>query len=229
MSNCVLDHGRDPTGQPRHATATTGLLCDRHRGRLDDHTTEIGLLIVDSMRIRDGGAPRESSPKTRHLRSADPAAPADLWIMSLYDSRTKANRIAGTDTDPKGDQSEPITNVTATIAELVERVAEERRLTDLPASVLAQLSLLARHHDWIAGQDWVDEYTTQLAELRRGLRAAVRDQPVKTIGTCDLPTDTGVCGGPLLVENGSSVVRCGGCREQWVTPVEQARLSVRLR
>jgi hypothetical protein len=116
-----------------------------------------------------------------------------------------------------------------TVASWTLCVAEERPLSgDLPRSVLAQLALLARHGDWIAAQMWVDDLLGELAEVRKALRSAVHDRTHTRLGTCDLPAESGPCGGALLVENGSSVIRCGRCRSEWATAQEQARLRVRL-
>jgi hypothetical protein len=100
---------------------------------------------------------------------------------------------------------------------------------DLPRSVLAQLDLIKRHGDWCAAQSWVDDLLRELREVRQGLRSVLNDRTHTRIGTCDLPTeDERPCGGALLVENGSSVIRCGRCKAEWATAQEQARLRVRL-
>jgi hypothetical protein len=71
------------------------LICKRHRRRLDDILTEIGELIVDTCRIVDGGAPQETSPKTRYVKAPAGPAPADLVILALYDRRTATTRLPG--------------------------------------------------------------------------------------------------------------------------------------
>lgn len=221
MSECVID------GHDERAEAIDGLfLCPRHRRRLDNDNREISLLIIDTQRIIDGGAPQDSAPQgngKRAKKRADPPAPGDVTLMALYDPRTKAARLPD-------DQSEPMPAVLAVVASWLLLVAEERPLTaTLPKSVLGQLDLLARHHEWMAAQPFVDDYMLEMAELRKALTAVVRDHTARRIGTCDLPTDDGPkCGGALLVDNGSDVIRCRACGAQWVTPGEQARLAVRL-
>jgi hypothetical protein len=131
-----------------------------------------------------------------------------------------------------GDNSEPIPAVLSIVASWVLLVAEERPITTaLPRSVIAQLQLLERHGDWIAAQSWVDDYTAEMSELRKALRLAVRDVTHRTLGKCRLPSeeeDGLLCGGALVQENGSDVVSCRGCRAQWTTPQELARLSISL-
>jgi hypothetical protein len=225
VTACVLDHG-DQRGE-----AVDGLLlCQRHLRQLTDDCTEIGLLIVDSQRITDGGAPADNSPRTRKLKRADPPAPGDITLIAMYDERTSATRLPGTTKNPDGDQSQPLSNVLHTVGSWLLLIAEERPLTaDLPRSVLAQLDLIKRHGDWCAAQSWVDDLLRELREVRQGLRSVLNDRTHTRIGTCDLPTeDERPCGGALLVENGSSVIRCGRCKAEWATAQEQARLRVRL-
>lgn len=225
MTLCILHDGDE------RPEAVVGLLCQRHRRRMDGDVTEIGLLIIDSQRVTDGGVPSEATPKTRRLKAPEAPAPGDLLLMAMYDPRTTATRLRATAANEYGDQSEPLTNVLGEIADLLERVAEERRLTDLPRSVLAQLDLLKRHHDWIAAQDWCDEYLEQIASTKRGLANALHDMRfIPRDKPCNLPAENGegTCGGKLLEENGTAVVMCMKCRSRWVTGQELARLALSL-
>lgn len=225
MTLCILHDGDE------RPEAVVGLLCKRHRRRMDDDVTEIGLLIIDSQRIVDGGAPRDANlgGGKGAKKRADPPAPGDVTLMALYDSRTKAVRIAGSDADPLGDQSEPLPAVLAVVASWLLLLADERPLTaTLPSSVLAQLSLIQRHHDWMAGQEWVDDYLAEMAELRKAMVAVVHDRRFERRGSCRLPFEDKVCGGTLLEENGTAVVYCTNCKARWVSDQELARLAVSL-
>ena len=216
---CIGDHDeREP--------ALDGLLlCGRHRRRMDTDVTEIGLLIVDSQRIVDGGAPQEEAGRSFHSKKrADPPAPGDVLLMSLFDPATKAARLPD-------DDSEPVANVLGVVASWLLLVAEERPLTaTLPKSVLGQLDLLKRHHEWLAAQPYADDYLLELGELRKALAGAVRDHRFERRGVCRLPVEEkdGPCGGTLLEENGTRVVSCRRCGARWVTEQELARLAVSL-
>lgn len=211
---CVLPHGRDQDGNPRQARAVVGYLCSRHRGQLDDYATEIQNLILDTVRITAHGltnAPREDAPRTRHTKAAEAPAPGDLGIMALYDQRTLTTRLPD-------DQSEPLAPVLHTVASWLLLVAEERPLTDtLPRSVLAQIDLLVRHGDWIAGCEWVDDYHRELGELRKHLRAAVHEADARPVGRCPSQDGDGaMCGGPLWPDrNGAFAVACGRCGREF--------------
>jgi hypothetical protein len=236
---CVLEH-------EQRTAATAGLLtCRKHRRDLDDFTHEISLLIVDTQRIVDGGAPSQAAPKTRHMKQAEAPAPGDLAIMALYDSRTLTARIPETAQNPGGDQSEPMVPVLHVVASWLLLVAEERPLTaTLPRSVLAQLDLLTRHHDWLAASLFVDDYHAEMKALVRHLRTATNDHTHHRVATCDLPSDNGqasvlfirknrplrvarICGGAVLCRNGESGWRCARCGESWVTDQQKARFAVR--
>jgi hypothetical protein len=100
---CVLDHG-DQRGE-----AVDGLLlCPRHLRQLTDDCTEIGLLIVDTQRITDGGAPAENVAADAEAEAGRPARTGGyLTLIAMYDERTSATRLPGTRrTD--GDQSRAV-------------------------------------------------------------------------------------------------------------------------
>lgn len=234
-SNCVLAHE-----EPRIALDGI-LLCGPHRRRIDADVTEIGLLVVDSQAIVQGGItgpPAETSQGGGHVKKrADPPAPGDVTLMALWDTRTTAIPVDVTRErnwnansgrlEPNGGGELPA--VLSIVASWVLLLADERPLTQaLPSSVLAQLDLLKRHHEWIAAQGYIDDYVMEMRELRKALASAVRDHVTTRKGTCNLPTESGVCGGTLLQDNGSDVVRCVGCSARWVTDQELARLAVSL-
>lgn len=231
---CVMGHEeREP--------ALDGLLvCKRHRRRMDDDVTEIGLLVIDSQRIFDGGAPQDAGPSGGKVKKrADPPAPGDTTLMALYDQRSTTieparsylrnwNANSGRLESNGGGE---LPAVLAIVASWVLLVADERPLTAvLPRSVLAQLDLLRRHHEWMAAQPFVDDYLLELAELRKALAMAVRDVQFERRGVCRLPVDgqDDPCGGVLLEENGTRAVRCVRCKARWVTDQELARLAVSL-
>jgi LSD1 subclass zinc finger protein len=231
---CIFTHGTGANGEPLDREAEVGRLCLMHRARLTSTVVDVRELWVDlAFIVEAGSAPKDEAPKTRHLKSAEAPAPANLEVLSLRDNRTRYARIPPSEADKDGDQSEPLPPVMAMVASWVQLVAEERPITSdlLPQSTIAQLQLLQRHGDWIAGRDWVDDYLNEMGELRKALSAALRDHTHKRIGTCRLPAEgdaAGLCGGPLMKENGSEVIRCSQCRAQWVTAQEQARLAISL-
>lgn len=230
---CVLTHGRDANGEPMPQQADCGFLCEKHRRRLDRTAREIRELWIDLQFIdQAGSAPKDEAPKTRHLKSAEAPAPANLEVLSLRDPRSAQTPILPNPAVRfhEGDTSTPIPSVLAVVASWVQLVAEERPLTvKLPASVVAQLALLERHHDWMAQQPWIDDYVTEFGELRKALAAALRDHTHRVIGRCRLPMESrDMCGGALLEENGGDTIMCGECGARWSTPQERARLALSL-
>ena len=225
MSECVLGH-------EQRREAEVGFLCLWHRNGLTIATTEITRLWYDlALIVEAGTAPKDETPKTKHLKAAEAPAPANLDVLALRDPRSHVAAIPPTvENYGYGDPSSPIPPVLTVVAGWVLCLAEERPLSaSLPRSVIAQLDLLALHHDWIAAQPWVDDYSNEMRDLRDALKLTVRDHTHRKIdGRCQLPTETGVCGGVLLSENGSGVIRCTACRANWVTPQQQALLAITL-
>jgi hypothetical protein len=224
---CVLSHRDD---KPQNVDV--GFLCRWHRGRLDSTVCDIRTDWFDlALILEAGSAPKDTAPKTRHMKSASPPAPANLDALVLRDPRTHAAKLPKVQQDGKPtDMSKPIPAVLTIVASWVLLVADERPLTTvLPSSVIAQLDLLTRHGDWIAAQPWIDDYYLEISELRKALKTALRDKSSVRIGSCYLPTaDDQACGGALLRENGSATVKCFRCRSAWTTPQELARLQLAL-
>lgn len=226
MSNCILTHGRGANDEPLHREAEPRmLLCLSHRNRMTRIVADVRDLWVDLAFIVEAGtAPKDETPKTRHLKAAEAPAPANLEVLSLRDPRSSSAQLVG-------DTSTPIPAVLSIVASWVLLLAEERPLTaTLPQSLLAQLNLLIRHHDWIAGREWIDDYLIEFGDLRKALSAALRDHTHEKVGRCRLPAEgrEGLCGGVLLRENGSDVVKCRECSAVWASPQEVARLAVSL-
>lgn len=254
---CVMPHGTDDNGRPNLRRRDIGYLCNGHRKRMDGLTDEIRELLIDLVQITESNsAPADETPKTRRTKAAEAPAPANLEALALLDRRTHPLHMPPNPSIAKheGDTSNPIDAVLYKIASWLSLVIEERNLTETwhrvviranravrigvytalirePRSVMAQLAMLARHHDWMAAQAWVDDYLIEMADAQDALRHALNDQPWRRIGRCRLPAPNdgeGQCGGALLQENGSGVVRCTDCRATWVTAQEHARLALTL-
>jgi hypothetical protein len=220
---CVLD------GEIKRQ-AEVGYLCGWHRDRLDFLAGEIETLWFELAITLDGSGPQEWSEMTRRRKASEMPTPINLSLASMRDLRTRGKRLRHWQADGKeSDPSEPVPAVMVHVAMLAARLIVERPLSTRPTSMVAQLHLLTRHHDWIAGQQhWICDYAEWLEYLRKILRRATHDKVGVVVGICDLPTDNGECGGDLLRMNGSEVVRCLRCRESWSTPEHRALLAKRL-
>lgn len=232
---CVLEHDE-------RTEAEVGYLCDWHRRRMTGLTRRLSEHLSDVVFIAERGtAPKDEVPKTKRIKAAEAPAPADLDVLTLLDARTATWRVHRVYLAeelwpycdvPTADTSAPMANILAIVAGWVMCVAEERPLTatKLPQSVLAQLDLLERHHDWIAGQAWVDDYMREMDEAGKALKAVLHDRTHTRIGWCPVEREdgAGACRGALLKENGSAVIKCVECEVSWVTAQDQARLSLML-
>lgn len=153
----------------------------------------------------------ESNPDSKATKRAEAPAPMRLEIIDLLDTRLgrKWNGTAAAN-DRRG--------VAGTMQVHVERLAEERSLTVLPApgDVGEAARLLRRHRLWLAEQEWVDYLYEDIRTMHRQLSDAVGDYRPKPVGKCHLvPDDTDEpCGGPLMA-NRHGGVHCGRCKATW--------------
>lgn len=242
---CVLTH-RDQGEHPQDV----GLLCGWHRGRLDWLHGDVSRLDGEFDLLREAGtAPKDQAGKGRKLKNPTPPAPANLdWIV-LHDRRSHG------DVDGQDDRSgQPSAAIEFHAEVYATRVRDERPLSQivlrpvrhadsrvfdvpttvpavLPSSYVARLDLIARHHDWIAEQEWVDEYWDDLNGLHRALRRAVRDYPPvipNGLSGCYIEDGNGEpCRGDLQPVPPKDGVRCSRDRShRWDTPLELARLQI---
>lgn len=153
----------------------------------------------------------ESNPDSKATKRAEAPAPMRLEIIDLLD--TRLGRIWN-GTAPASDRR----GVAGTIGAHVDRLAEERNLTVLPApgDVGEGARLLRRHRLWLAEQDWIADLYEEIRVLHRQLSDAVGDYRPRPVGKCHLvpQEDAGACGGPLMA-NRVGGVRCGRCRATW--------------
>lgn len=86
----------------------------------------------------------------------------------------------------------------------------EQRIT-----ISGERDLLSRHLDWIAAQDWCDEFYSEVRTLVSQLKAANGRQDPKPVGRCpDLITGSD-CGGPIWVDEAAGHAHCGLCQRTW--------------
>lgn len=81
----------------------------------------------------------------------------------------------------------------------------------LPGTMSWMVQLLRRERVWIAGQDWVDAYVSELRDVHRALaRATGASMWAEPVGRC--PN----CRTPLFNDpGGADVVTCRRCRASW--------------
>lgn len=226
---CVLDHGTDLEGNPVNAETSVGRLCKQHRKRLDTIATDIHDLLFDLPHITEAGsAPKDSSPKGKHTKNPYPPAPANLDVIALLDTRGKSTardywvKQDNGQWKMEGSKITPVLNV---IAYWVAAVAQMRDIdkTHLPSSAAGQLDWLRRHHDWIAAQSAVERYLHSIENVRKELRATLRDWQTDMTDRCPH------CNGALFARGNRGAVECRyGCGAKWVTAQEQARLALML-
>lgn len=95
-------------------------------------------------------------------------------------------------------------------------VREERGLTEPDRiTVTGERATLTRHLEWIAAQPFIDETYAEVRRLVASLKDLNGTQDEKPVGKCYLPSDTGICEGPIWVDDAAGHAHCGRCRETW--------------
>jgi hypothetical protein len=102
------------------------------------------------------------------------------------------------------------------------RLVIEQRGAQPPrdASMTALCDYLRARHDWIVHQPWIDEYATELAEIRGTLVRLDGLSPEPPVGTC-MSVD---CDGPVWPLEQRNALQCSHCR-RYYTGTDMLRLA----
>ena len=201
--------------------ARHGLLCTVHFDRLADMLREVEeqaaiLSAVPSMAIRTGSGGGSL---------ASERAPARLDVLVHLDSRRGTGKSETEDDELAAGKTLPVLDVLHSWARVVR---EERGFASRSAvTVSGERDILTRALDWIAEQSWCDEMYAEVRQLVGQLKAANGTQPEKPVGRCYLPNETGVCDGPIWVDDAAGHAHCGRCKATWDGP-QLAMLSFEL-
>lgn len=196
---CILGHA-DPV------KSEFGYACRRHYHWIDrtlQQIEELFALLDDVILPGPGGDGRSGT------RVGSPA-PGRVEVMAITDKRARAAIEPG-----------DIPDLPGTLASWARLVVEERQTSDeLTGHVAQSLRVLRRERMWIAGQDWLDDYAGEMAELHRAAARAVGDTMwPRPIGHC--PN----CGAPMYPTIGVDEAHCRRCKSTW-TGIALARLRL---
>ena len=183
-TRCVLGGPDKPHG------AHVGHLCDGHLQRL---STQLRRIEDDTAHLELARHPSQAWGGTRSSGLASQRPALDMTTLALV-GPTAPGPVA----DPAGWDDTP--HVLGTLESWARIVREDRGLTppDGPATVSGERATLTRHLDWIAAQDWVDDFAAEVLTLSAVLQAHVRTTPVSVAGRCwlgDPGQADGLCGG----------------------------------
>jgi hypothetical protein len=152
----------------------------------------------------------EQNPESKATKRAEAAAPMRLEVIDLLDTRLGRKWQGLTPTsDRRG--------VIGTLQAHAEAVQDGRNLTaPLPTHVTGYCAFLRRHLLWIAEQDWVTEFATEMKALNRTVAEAAGIYQRPPVGRCHVPTgdDDTPCGGPLFASDYGGV-HCVRCSATW--------------
>jgi hypothetical protein len=269
-TNCVIGH-RPHTAQPGlHTCEWHRQALGRLLREIEDEATD--LEARPSMSVnwnRSGGrlASERSPARDDVIAMLDPRT--KLWtrdeqptytlpqpksvgpwcLMCSHDSCTawRAGRPRDLHDDEADARSDRVMSALGTLHSWARMVREDRALAQPEhVTITGERDLLTRQLDWIAAQPWVDEFHDELTALARLLKRANGHRPERPLTRCVLPTDDGLCGGnvwvqeadahawrvlpdrcerqPVSVHDGPAI--CDRCGASWITPEDKARLRL---
>jgi len=200
MSNCVLPH-RDPKSAIEGA-----LTCVGHSRWLAETLEDIVETCALLPEFLEPGTAVDDGRQVRGKR-VDPPAPVRLDVVALGDRRT-VHRHAG-----------DILPVLAILESWARMIREEREITarTTVATILGESTFLVAQVSWVIAQPWVDEFATELREVKSSLHSAIGDHAPRPVGRCPVVhPETGECSGPLYQDRyGRLSVTCRQCGETW--------------
>lgn len=196
-------------------------------------------------------------PRTRlWARDTEPAyappTPKSVgpWCL-MCDHDTCSAWRAGRQRDHHDDEadagSDQVMSALGTLHSWARAVREDRHLaTPDHITVTGERDTLTRHLQWVCAQPWVDEFHDEIRRLAATLRHANGHRPERPITRCVVPTDDGLCGGniwvqeidtlawrvlpdrcerqPVTVHDGAAI--CDTCGAAWTSPEDKARLKL---
>jgi hypothetical protein len=193
--------------------ATYGFVCIQHHERVAQwlHEVEVEAAIlspVKSMQVASGN---------RGAGLASERSPVRLDAIVMRDRRRGTGTPISGEQDPWGFDATPsILDVLGSWARLVR---EERDLAGPErVTVTSERRTLSTQWDWICGQAWVDEFVSELRNLRSALKASngTSEPRRKAVGLCPTLLDDGECGGKLWPDEKRGDVVCASCDRVFV-------------
>lgn len=108
----------------------------------------------------------------------------------------------GSDGKAYREETSPARSIPHVLGSWVQLVSEEREVKPGTGDVADLCVWLDRNLDWITRQDWVDEFHTDLQDLRGRLRTATGNGGQSPVGYCIELLDTGECRAPIYMPRG---------------------------
>lgn len=189
--DCILGH-------QAHAERFSGYACRRHYHWMNDTLRQIEELfaLADDVLL-----PGPAQGGERHGTRDGSPAPGRLGMMALTDKRAKT---------PIDLEPDDVPDLPGTLTSWARLVLEERHSTRSASTVVEAIHVLIHERTFIAAQEWVDDYCTELAVLHRQLAGAVGDTMwPRPIGRC--PN----CQVGLFNTIGVDEVTCRRCKASW--------------
>ena len=189
---------------PIPVEAQEGLLCSRCAGRLEKW---LAVALDDTLRLDSRKLTVDNAaPMGKHHKISGSPALVRLEVAALTDRRTMR--------DDEDDPNAPLF-IAGVICSWARLFTEEQGLTS-PVEYMAQsVNLLTAWWDTLLEQPWVDEFYTDMAQIRRLLDRAHGVEKPKPIGYClsvyEVDGKMVACDRPIYARITDTAVKCGRC------------------
>lgn len=202
------------------------LLCDPHSEKLDQMLNQLRAEITRLDPVPSNGGAKGGSRTLARERT-----PVRLDVLVHLDHRAGTG-WSETDSDAKAaGRTIPIWPMLRQWEHYI-RTGRQMPRRGAPAGDL--IVFVGAHLDWSCTQPWIGAMYDDLRVLLRQLQRVNGTAPDPPVGKCFLPAaDTGVCGGPIWMDEASGTANCGRCLATWDGPqlallkfeLEEARLE----
>lgn len=198
--------------------AQEGLLCSRCAGRLEQWMSVIldDTLHLDTRKLTVDNA----APMGKHKKISGSPALIRLAVAALTDPRTMR--------DDEDDPSAPLF-IAGVVCSWARLLTEEQELSS-PVEYMAQaVDVLSAWWGTLVEQPWVDEFYSDMAQIRRLLDHAHGVERRKPIGHClsvrPVNGEMVACNRPIYARITDQTVKCRSCGRIYEGP-DKLRLTV---
>jgi hypothetical protein len=173
---------------------------------------------LDVLAFRDPQTRRWTRDATARHPLPSPKAFGPWCLFCEHETCTdwRAGRRRDLHDDEHDAGSERVMSILGVLNGWARVVREERNLTDPDRiTVSTERGTLHHHLEWLSEQPFIDEMFNEVRELVSSLKDLNGTQDEKPVGKCYLPSEKGVCDGPIWVDKALGTAHCGRCRASW--------------
>jgi hypothetical protein len=197
-----------PEHEPQPAPAEEGYLCKRDGNRLYKW---LGAILDDTLRL-DVRIPVDYrwEKESNHQKVTGSPALVRLAVAALTDGRNPTNVVSelAEEYAENGDD-QAIPSIPHRVCSWAAMFTEEQNIKSPVDTMARAVQLLTTWWEVLVAQPWVDDFYTEMAEIRQLLDMAHQVERPKPMGQCF------TCEAALYSRPGCTDIRCGQCGRRY--------------